>query len=294
MAEQQLGVITAYGEWLNAGNTGTKQDFLNSLQGAPGPQGATGATGPKGDTGDKGDKGDPGELFEVFHDDTLSGNGTQSDPLSVIGGSGGNISADQVSYTPLPNAILEADDVQDVLDQVILRGVDLRDITGLNYAGTSIAGILYKATPGLPPNYNQSVRIINDSGQKVGTVNISNGGDMWLADASDVPLVYLWQAGTIIQPKGYVRLIDYFDRLNKIEYKFSPNPAFGQRRGFTVLREVNAVTVNQEMGILSKLFTSPGQRGFASWMPSVSMLLGEPCTPRQQSGFSTAHAVIIS
>jgi len=39
---------SAYQIWLDAGNTGTEQDFLDSLEG---PQGATGATGPQGDPG---------------------------------------------------------------------------------------------------------------------------------------------------------------------------------------------------------------------------------------------------
>jgi hypothetical protein len=53
MAQKQLGIITAYGEWLDAGNTGTKQDFLNSLKSTvPGPQGIQGPMGPQGDPGD--------------------------------------------------------------------------------------------------------------------------------------------------------------------------------------------------------------------------------------------------
>ena len=75
---------TPYDLWLDAGNTGTLQDFLNTLRGPTGPQGpqgipgpmgqkgetgaagntgpqgptgATGETGPKGDKGDKGDTG---------------------------------------------------------------------------------------------------------------------------------------------------------------------------------------------------------------------------------------------
>lgn len=63
---------SAYQIWLDNGNKGTEQDFLNSLKGAKGDKGDTGATGPKGDTGatgatgpkgtkgDKGDKGDQG------------------------------------------------------------------------------------------------------------------------------------------------------------------------------------------------------------------------------------------
>lgn len=76
---------SAYQIWLDAGNTGTEEEYLASLkgdkgdkgdtgeqgiQGLQGPQGETGATGPKGDTGDvgpqgpqgeKGDKGDTGD-----------------------------------------------------------------------------------------------------------------------------------------------------------------------------------------------------------------------------------------
>lgn len=48
---------SAYQIWLDNGNKGTEQDFLNSLKGAKGDTGATGATGPKGDKGDKGEDG---------------------------------------------------------------------------------------------------------------------------------------------------------------------------------------------------------------------------------------------
>ena len=46
---------SAYQIWLDNGNSGTEQDFLNSLKGQDG------ANGEQGDKGDKGDKGDPGE-----------------------------------------------------------------------------------------------------------------------------------------------------------------------------------------------------------------------------------------
>ncbi len=42
---------SAYQIWLNEGNAGTEQDFLDSLEGPQGPTGATGATGPQGDPG---------------------------------------------------------------------------------------------------------------------------------------------------------------------------------------------------------------------------------------------------
>lgn len=70
---------SAYEIWLDAGNSGTEEDYLASLkgeqgiqglqgiqgekgeQGIPGPKGDTGATGAKGDKGDTGAKGDKGD-----------------------------------------------------------------------------------------------------------------------------------------------------------------------------------------------------------------------------------------
>jgi hypothetical protein len=51
---------SAYDLWLAQGNTGTQQDFLNSLQGATGPQGPAGATGLTGPQGIQGVAGTPG------------------------------------------------------------------------------------------------------------------------------------------------------------------------------------------------------------------------------------------
>lgn len=58
---------SAYEIWLDQGNTGTEQDFLNSLQGAPGatgpqgPQGEQGIQGIQGETGPQGATGPQGE-----------------------------------------------------------------------------------------------------------------------------------------------------------------------------------------------------------------------------------------
>ncbi len=60
--------LSAYQLWLTAGNTGTVSQFLASLVGATG---ATGATGPQGLKGDKGDKGDPGVGANPFADAVL-------------------------------------------------------------------------------------------------------------------------------------------------------------------------------------------------------------------------------
>lgn len=54
---------SAYEIWLDLGNTGTEQDFIDSLQGADGADGADGAQGPQGPQGDpgpQGPQGDPG------------------------------------------------------------------------------------------------------------------------------------------------------------------------------------------------------------------------------------------
>ena len=42
---------SAYQVWLALGNTGTEQDFINSLTGPQGPEGPTGPEGPQGDQG---------------------------------------------------------------------------------------------------------------------------------------------------------------------------------------------------------------------------------------------------
>ena len=56
---------SAYQIWLDNGNKGTEQDFLNSLKGPKGDTGATGAAGPKGDKGDTGATGPKGDTGEV-------------------------------------------------------------------------------------------------------------------------------------------------------------------------------------------------------------------------------------
>ncbi|HZA18917.1 MAG TPA: collagen-like protein [Pseudonocardiaceae bacterium] len=57
--------LSAYELWLEAGNVGTVDDFLASLEGPRGPTGDSGPAstvpGPKGDKGDPGVKGDTGQ-----------------------------------------------------------------------------------------------------------------------------------------------------------------------------------------------------------------------------------------
>ena len=52
---------SAYQIWTDAGNTGSEQDFIDSLTGPQGPQGETGATGPAGPQGPQGEQGIQGE-----------------------------------------------------------------------------------------------------------------------------------------------------------------------------------------------------------------------------------------
>lgn len=52
---------SAYQIWLDAGNTGTEEDYLNSLKGEKGDKGDTGSTGPQGPKGDTGETGPQGE-----------------------------------------------------------------------------------------------------------------------------------------------------------------------------------------------------------------------------------------
>lgn len=52
---------SAYQIWLDAGNVGSVDDFLASLQGNQGPQGEKGETGPQGEKGETGPQGEKGE-----------------------------------------------------------------------------------------------------------------------------------------------------------------------------------------------------------------------------------------
>jgi hypothetical protein len=79
---------SAYDIWLAQGNTGTQQDFLNSLQGATGltgPQGSVGSTGPQGTAGQNGNNGQ--SAYDIW---LAQGNtGTQQDFLNSLQGATG-------------------------------------------------------------------------------------------------------------------------------------------------------------------------------------------------------------
>lgn len=65
---------SAYEMWIDAGNTGTEEDFLNSLKGEKGDTGETGATGADGKDGAQGPKGDDGESPTINVYDASPGN----------------------------------------------------------------------------------------------------------------------------------------------------------------------------------------------------------------------------
>lgn len=69
-----LIVTLSDGTVMNAGNTGTEEDFLNSLKGEKGDTGETGATGADGKDGAQGPKGDDGESPTINVYDASPGN----------------------------------------------------------------------------------------------------------------------------------------------------------------------------------------------------------------------------
>lgn len=89
---------SAYQTWLDNGNKGTEQDFLNSLKGTKGDKGDKGdqgIQGLKGDKGDKGEKGDTGTSIAHFWNDTTltitSASGTSSANLKGEKGDKGEV-----------------------------------------------------------------------------------------------------------------------------------------------------------------------------------------------------------
>ncbi|KRM92790.1 minor structural protein [Loigolactobacillus rennini DSM 20253] len=65
---------SAYQLWLAQGNTGTEQDFLQSLVGQPGAPGAKGDPGKQGSKGDKGEPGSPGKAATIAVGTVTTGN----------------------------------------------------------------------------------------------------------------------------------------------------------------------------------------------------------------------------
>lgn len=132
---------TPYDLWLEAGNTGTLQDYLNTLRGAqgpqgpqgiPGPMGVSGAqglkgdvgpqgpTGPQGETGPKGDQGIPGQ--QGVKGDT----GAQGDvgPQGSVGATGAK------GDRGAPGAVILGDvDITDQAIVALVMGIRFKDVT---------------------------------------------------------------------------------------------------------------------------------------------------------------------
>ena len=125
---------SAYQIWLDNGNKGTEQDFLNSLKGPKGDTGATGATGPKGDKGDtgatgpKGDKGEDGVFSDELADEiTLNTEARHThenkellDEISI--GSHGNLEVDGCPYWSNKNGnVIESITVDETTGDITIR-----------------------------------------------------------------------------------------------------------------------------------------------------------------------------
>lgn len=80
---------SAYEIWLQEGNVGSVQDYLNSIKGEKGDKGDKGDQGDQGVQGEKGDKGDPGDsAYQVWLDNGNSG--SIDDYLNSIKGEKGD------------------------------------------------------------------------------------------------------------------------------------------------------------------------------------------------------------
>jgi hypothetical protein len=94
--------LSAYQIWLNAGNTGTEQQFLTSLQGATGPQGPIGLTGPAGAQGSAGVNGVDGQdglsAYQIWLN---AGNtGTEQQFLTSLQGATGSAGVNGIQNIP--------------------------------------------------------------------------------------------------------------------------------------------------------------------------------------------------
>lgn len=75
---------TVYDLWLEAGNTGSEEDFINSIQGGVGSQGVKGDKGDTGSKGEKGELGAKGEAAEKLILSAATENGSSLDGNEVL------------------------------------------------------------------------------------------------------------------------------------------------------------------------------------------------------------------
>jgi hypothetical protein len=105
--------LSAYEIWLSLGNSGTEQDFIDSLageDGVDGVDGLNGANGAAGAPGADGADGDPSDIQKIVFvyaassPNTNSGNWTNSTIYSVGTGSGGSPNGFSQSFTIQKNS----------------------------------------------------------------------------------------------------------------------------------------------------------------------------------------------
>src|SRR5690554_5878578 len=99
---------SAYEVWLAKGNSGSEQDFLDSLKGEPGPQGPPGSDGPAGPTGPEGPagpQGPPGSDGVVDPKDLIAG-----DLITIDNGTGATLVDATVKIADAdPNQVMTTD-----------------------------------------------------------------------------------------------------------------------------------------------------------------------------------------
>src|SRR5690554_6091498 len=99
---------SAYEVWLAKGNSGSEQDFLDSLKGEPGPQGEQGPEGPAGPTGPEGPagpQGPPGSDGVVDPKDLIAG-----DLITIDNGTGATLVDATVKIADAdPNQVMTTD-----------------------------------------------------------------------------------------------------------------------------------------------------------------------------------------
>lgn len=115
---------SAYQVWLDEGNTGTEQDFLDSLVGAQGPAGADGNDGAQGDQGPAGNDGADGQgvptggtAGQVL--EKIDGTDYNTQWVTPAGGGGGGIAAEPYCVTGSGADIVLAEETMNLTTETV-------------------------------------------------------------------------------------------------------------------------------------------------------------------------------
>jgi hypothetical protein len=184
--------LSAYGIWLNNGNSGTESDFLNSLQGPPGPQ------------GEQGPAGLPGEVPEIVAGDniTITTSPEGAITISSAAGSAGAVSgvfykkgtfavsdigADGILDFSSLGSLLPGYDEQTDVD-IYLNGQLLLAGAGRDYCTLSATSLQFFSQ--LHPDDNIVVRIATaetafEAGAGI-SISTSAGGVVTISSTSEV------------------------------------------------------------------------------------------------------------